>query len=269
VAGALFDVVDVVDGDTVKVRLANSQVETVRLIGIDTPEVVDPRTPVQCFGREASARAKELLSGQRVRVEQDPTQDTRDRYGRLLAYIWLEDGTLVNKQMIADGYAVEYTYDRPYQYQADFKAAQQQARDAQRGLWAPDTCNGDITQPARNVVTPTTRPAPNAPAAPPSATPGSTGAPGTGAVQIVSALGARPGGTASITAKAPPGASCSIAYTTPAGTPSTAQGLVPKTADSAGNVSWTWSIGTATRPGTGTVAVSCNGATARSSITIG
>jgi micrococcal nuclease len=97
-------VAEVVDGDTVKVRM-NGAVETLRLIGINTPEVVDPRTAVQCFGREASARAKELLSGKRVRIEQDPSQDSRDRYGRLLAYVWLEDGTFFNQQMIAEGFA--------------------------------------------------------------------------------------------------------------------------------------------------------------------
>jgi len=258
---ALYDVVDVIDGDTIKVRSASGQVDTVRLIGIDTPEVVDPRTPVQCFGREASERAKQLLSGQSVGLEQDPTQDSRDRFWRLLAYVWLEDGTLFNKQMIADGYAHEYTYNRPYRFQTEFRTAERQARDAQRGLWAPDTCNGDTSQPASSAVTPTSRPAPNVTAA--------AGAPASGAVQIVWAVGGRPGGTASVSAKAPPGANCTITYTTPAGTPSTAQGLVPKTADSAGNVSWTWSIGPSTRPGTGTVAITCNSVTARTSITIG
>ena len=63
------------------------------------------------------------MEGQSVRLEQDPTQDTRDRYGRLLAYLWLQDGTFFNKRMIADGYALEYTYDKPYKYQADFMAA--------------------------------------------------------------------------------------------------------------------------------------------------
>ena len=79
------------DGDPIHVRL-NNQDGTIRIIGMDTPEVVDPRTPVQCFGREASNRAKELLTRQMVTIAQDPTQDSRDRFGRYLAYVWLPDG---------------------------------------------------------------------------------------------------------------------------------------------------------------------------------
>jgi len=77
-------VVHVVDGDTLDVDLAGT-VERVRLIGIDTPETVKPNTPVECFGRDASAYAKYLLDGQAVYIEDDPSQDSRDRYGRLLA----------------------------------------------------------------------------------------------------------------------------------------------------------------------------------------
>jgi hypothetical protein len=90
-----------------------------------------------------------------------------------------------------------------------------------------------------------------------------------GGVQITSIAGARPGGRASVSVQTTPGASCSIAYRTPAGTSSTAQGLTTKTADANGTLSWTWEIGPSTRPGTGTVAVTCNGATARSPIQIG
>jgi len=72
---------------------------------------VKPNSPVECFGREASAQAKQLLDGQAVSIEADPSQDTRDRYGRLLAYIWLADGQLANFELVADGYAYEYTYD--------------------------------------------------------------------------------------------------------------------------------------------------------------
>jgi micrococcal nuclease len=80
-------VINVVDGDTVDVRLDGGRTERIRLIGIDTPEVVDPRTAVQCFGREASAHAHKLLDGQQVSLEMDPSQGERDIYGRLLAYV--------------------------------------------------------------------------------------------------------------------------------------------------------------------------------------
>jgi len=135
-------VVRVVDGDTVDVRL-DGQVVRLRLIGIDTPEVVDPRRAVECFGREASAKAHELLDGQTVTLEADTTQDDVDRYGRLLRYIWLPDGRLFNQEMIGQGYAFEYTYRVPYKYQAEFKQAELDAREQQRGLWSQQTCAGE------------------------------------------------------------------------------------------------------------------------------
>ncbi len=137
-----YTVTRVVDGDTLKVSI-NGKEETLRLIGIDTPETVDPRKPVQCFGKEASERAKELLSGQRVRIETDSTQGERDKYGRLLAYVYREDGLFYNKVMIEEGYAHEYTYDMPYTYQAEFRLAQKSAEASGTGLWSPDTCSGN------------------------------------------------------------------------------------------------------------------------------
>lgn len=134
-------VTGVVDGDTVELMLGGRE-EKVRLIGMDTPETVDPRTSVQCYGREASDRAKQLLTGQTVWFEDDASQDTRDRYGRLLGYVWLPDGRLFNQVMIDEGFAFEYTYDKPYKYQAAFKASEQAAKSQQRGLWSPTTCNG-------------------------------------------------------------------------------------------------------------------------------
>ncbi len=138
-----YSVVEVVDGDTIKIA-KDGRTETLRLIGLDTPETKDPRRPVQCFGEEASARAKKLLSGKKVRI----TQDTRDKYGRMLVYVWTEDGMLYNHRMILDGYAHEYTYDVPYQQQARFRKAEAQARQAGRGFWSPKTCGGDTKQPA-------------------------------------------------------------------------------------------------------------------------
>jgi len=135
----LFSVVKVTDGDTIKVDI-NGTTETLRLIGINTPETVDPRKPVECFGIEASNRAKELLTNKKVRLESDPSQGERGIYGRLLRYVWLEDGTFFNKQMILDGYANEYTYNTPYKYQNEFKQAEKEARENKRGLWADDAC---------------------------------------------------------------------------------------------------------------------------------
>lgn len=131
----------VVDGDTVKVSFSGRE-ETVRLIGIDTPESVDPRVEVECFGKEAGEHLAELLSDSFITLHEDKTQEDTDRYGRLLRYVMLEDGTDVNLQMILDGYAYEYTYDEPYERQTEYRTAENEARDHERGLWSSETCNG-------------------------------------------------------------------------------------------------------------------------------
>lgn len=136
-----FQIVKVVDGDTVDITQAGDTMR-VRLIGINSPESVDPRRPVECFGKEASNHAKEILGGKTVRIELDSSQDRYDKYGRLLAYIVLPDGALFNQKMVAEGYAYEYTYDRPYKYQKTFKAAQVNARLNLLGLWSSQTCSG-------------------------------------------------------------------------------------------------------------------------------
>jgi len=140
----LVPIVKVVDGDTIDVLL-NGAKARVRLIGMDTPEIVDPRKPVQCFAKEASDKAKEILTGKSVRLESDQTQGDKDKYGRLLRYVFLEDGTLFNKFMIEQGYAHEYTYmSNPYKYQAEFKTAEKNAREQNLGLWSPSSCNGGV-----------------------------------------------------------------------------------------------------------------------------
>jgi micrococcal nuclease len=142
-----YRVLKVVDGDTVAIEMDGKSV-TVRLVGLNTPETVDPRTGVQCFGTEASNKAKMLLTGTHVSIEQDASQDTFDRYGRLLAYVYLSDGTLFNEHMIAEGYGHEYTYNVPYKYQTQFKAAEKAARENKKGLWADDACKSAATKPA-------------------------------------------------------------------------------------------------------------------------
>lgn len=158
-----YEVVKVVDGDTLSLSM-NGKTEVLRLIGMDTPETVDPRKPVQCFAKEASAKAKEMLMGKKVRIEADPSQGELDKYNRLLRYIFLEDGTFYNKLMIEEGYAHEYTYNTPYKYQSEFKEAEAKAREAKRGFWG-DVCGGDTEQPAVKPV-PTPEPAISSPVAP-------------------------------------------------------------------------------------------------------
>lgn len=120
----------VVDGDTFV--LASG--ERVRLIGIDTPETVHPNKGVEAYGREASAFTKSLLAGKRVRLEFDV--EPRDRYGRLLAYVYLSDGTFVNAELVKRGFAQASTYPPNVKHAATFRELQREAREARRGLWA-------------------------------------------------------------------------------------------------------------------------------------
>lgn len=138
---AQYHVIKIVDGDTIRVE-KDGVSQTVRLIGIDTPESVDPRKSVECFAHEASARLEELIGDRYVRLEADLSQADVDRYGRVLRYVLSADRTLVNKLMIQEGFAYEYTYDKPYQYQDDFKSAQRDAEAQGLGLWNPATCGG-------------------------------------------------------------------------------------------------------------------------------
>lgn len=146
-ASTAATVVRVIDGDTVDVQLADGTRERIRIIGLDTPETVDPRKPVQCFGKEASNRAKELLIvGRPVILEEDASQDTRDRYGRALRHVQveLEPGVVTNfaQTLISEGYAHHYVYRVPSHYAEQYRAAQEWAMGNALGLWNPATCAG-------------------------------------------------------------------------------------------------------------------------------
>lgn len=133
--------VRVVDGDTLVVKDDAGTQHKVRLIGIDTPEVVDPRRPVECFGKQASAYMKKLLQGTtKLELQSDSTQGDLDKYGRWLRYVYLPDGRMANLIMLSEGYAYEYTYKVPYQEQYVFKTAQQKAQEEKKGLWADNAC---------------------------------------------------------------------------------------------------------------------------------
>lgn len=137
----LYTVTRVIDGDTIEIDLDGNK-EKIRLLGINTPETVDPRRPVQCFGKEASQRMKSLAEGESVYIEYDDTQTVRDVYDRLLAYVYLQDGQMLNRKMIAEGYAYEYTYHVPYIHQKEFRDLMTFAKNNKRGLWADETCKG-------------------------------------------------------------------------------------------------------------------------------
>jgi micrococcal nuclease len=125
-------IVRVIDGDTVIARLDGGAVEKIRLLGVDTPEVVDPRKPVQCFGHAASDFTKTQLTGRRVSLELDTEQ--RDKYGRLLAYVIL-DGHRYNDLLIERGYARFLVIPPNGSHARTMLRKELAARAARRGLW--------------------------------------------------------------------------------------------------------------------------------------
>jgi len=143
-------VTTVIDGDTIRVNVRGFETP-VRLVGVDTPETRKPGTPVQCWGPQATARTRHLLPvGQSVRLVTDPTQDTRDRYGRLLAYVYRRDQrTSVNYRLVLAGSAKVYVYRPrgPFRHIRSFRRAQARARTGALGLWGAP-CFGDTTKPS-------------------------------------------------------------------------------------------------------------------------
>jgi micrococcal nuclease len=133
-ASSLYRVVTVIDGDTIKVDVAG-MTETVRLIGIDTPEISNPHHPKSdYYGPEAAQYTKQLLQNQSVYLIPDPMESNRDKYGRLLRYVFLEDGTFVNAKLVEDGYAYNYIYE-PFQFMKYFDYLEKQAKEKHLGLW--------------------------------------------------------------------------------------------------------------------------------------
>ncbi|NLJ10764.1 MAG: thermonuclease family protein [Treponema sp.] len=131
-------VLEVIDGDTIKVSIPNPRPiqlkaqETIRFLGIDAPETSASPRPAGYYGEEAKAYVKKLLAGKSVRLAFD--WDLRDKYGRLLAYIYLTDGTCVNLHLVEQGYAFAYVHFT-FQFMDEFTRAQAAAKQKKRGLW--------------------------------------------------------------------------------------------------------------------------------------
>lgn len=140
--GQLVRVVRVIDGDTIEVD-GGGGARTVRLIGIDTPETVDPRRPVGCFGKEASNETHRLLDGQSVILEKDVSE--KDKYSRLLRYVFLVDERsnwiFVNDYLVRQGFAQASSYPPDVRYQERLNQAQKEAREAGLGLWGAKCTN--------------------------------------------------------------------------------------------------------------------------------
>ncbi|MDO9508634.1 MAG: thermonuclease family protein [Thermovirgaceae bacterium] len=136
-------VTEVFDGDTIKVSLQGGRVETVRYIGMDTPETHHPNRGVEELGKEAWKANSELVLEKRVRLELDVEE--RDRYGRLLAYVWLDRGknkTMVNVILVRKGYAMPFTFPPNLRYTDLFRKAFMDAREAGEGLWKRASSRG-------------------------------------------------------------------------------------------------------------------------------
>ncbi|NDI33587.1 thermonuclease family protein [Chengkuizengella sediminis] len=142
-------ITDIVDGDTIKVQFEGKE-ETIRLLLVDTPETVHPNKPIQPFGPEASKFAKDTLTlGKKVQIEIDVSE--RDKYGRLLAYLWVE-GKLFNEMLLEKGLArVAYIYPPNVKYVDQFQETQEKARQEGIGIWSledyvkVDWLDGDVT----------------------------------------------------------------------------------------------------------------------------
>ena len=129
----LYSVTRFVDGDTITIDM-NGKSEKVRFIGVDTPETHKPNTPVHCYGPAAAAFTKNYIGSNKVRLESDQLSTNRDRYDRLLRYVYLPNGSLVNEEIIKGGYGFYYPYF-PFSKSAEFSRAQNVAKGANKGLW--------------------------------------------------------------------------------------------------------------------------------------
>lgn len=132
-------VTKVIDGDTIELEGG----QRVRYIGVDTPETVDPRKPVQCFGQEASAKNKQLVEGKVIRLEKDISET--DKYGRLLRYVYVDD-IFVNEYLVEEGFARASTYPPDVKYQDKFRKSEESAQTQNRGLWSSCGSNQQVAQ---------------------------------------------------------------------------------------------------------------------------
>jgi len=145
-------VVNVVDGDTFKIESG----ETVRMIGIDTPETVHPSKPVQCYGKEASLKTEELIEGKETKLEKDISE--KDKYGRLLRYVYVGD-VFINEYLVREGYAMSSSYPPDIKYQDKFIEAQKKAQEDNKGLWNPASCPSPTPKPVATLKPSTPKPA--------------------------------------------------------------------------------------------------------------
>lgn len=228
------EITRVVDGDTMKVILkdGNSSEETIRLLLIDTPETVHPDKEVQPFGPEASAYAKRLLEHQDVQLEIDVSE--RDKYGRLLVYLWIDD-QMFNEMLLEEGLArVAYVIPPNIKYVDQFRDIQQKSQKSAKGIWSIE--NYALEDGFQDEVTPSSK-----------------------NIEIISVTSPiEANHEATLMAKVPPGATASIRVYYKSGA-STATGLEDKDADAKGIVNWRWKVSANTKSGNWSITITCNG----------
>jgi micrococcal nuclease len=137
IISGIYQITRVIDGDTIEVKI-NGKQELVRLIGVNTPEVDSPYTKQECFGLEASDYAKKLLDKKEVYLIPDKQSSDRDKYNRLLRYVFLPDGLFVDAELIKNGYAYNYLYE-PFEFMKQFDFWEKEAKKNKIGLWGKCT----------------------------------------------------------------------------------------------------------------------------------
>jgi micrococcal nuclease len=263
-----------VDGDTIDVTMPDGQVKTVRMLLIDTPETVDPKLPVEPYGPEASEFAKEELPpGKHIYLEEGVPGHNIDKYGRLLAFVYINKTDMYNEDVVRRGLArVAYIFEPNTQHLAALKSDQEYAQAHHLGIWSipgyvtPEGFNisaahgssssGNHAHGSSSPSTPSTQ-----------STHSASSSHSTELKIISSSLDVAPGDYASITIQTAPGASASIEVDYKSG-PSHAKGLEPKTADSSGYVTWEWKVGTHTTPGQWPVIITSNGHTIQTTVNV-
>ncbi|WAH37606.1 thermonuclease family protein [Alicyclobacillus dauci] len=254
------------DGDTIHVKMPNGQDKTIRMLLIDTPEDVKPNTPVEPFSLQAASFAKqELPVGKQIYIEEGKPGYTTDKYGRLLAFVYVTKTDMYNEDVVKKGLArVGYIYPPNTQHLAQLEADQSYAKSHHLGIW---TIPGYVTADGYNMSavhyssTASKKTSSSTSTTKTTTSTTTTAARQSTGLRLVSfTQDVTPGEYATIAVHGVPGTTADIEVDYKSG-PSHAAGLVPETVGSNGDVSWEWKVGTRTTPGDWPVTVTDNGHT--------
>lgn len=252
------------DGDTIHVTMPNGKDETIRMLLIDTPEDVKPGTPVEPFSLQAAAFArKELPVGKHIFIEEGKPGHTRDKYGRLLAFVYVTKTDMYNEDVVKRGLArVAYIYPPNTQHLSVLEHDQSYAERHHLGIW---TIPGYVTPDGYNMNAVKQRSVGSSNRSSSTTKASFTSSSGLSIVSFTQHVS--PGDDATLEIHARPGAQASIEVDYKSG-PSHAKGLYPQTANSSGDVTWTWFVGTRTTPGDWPVIVTANGKTLQTTLDV-